>query len=393
MKRTLFALGTVCVFHAVYGRPAEPCASSTTSLLEAFRAIGNPVEGQAQPEGAAWKYRRTSPSGTLLTGVFPASWWSTIGAWGSPDQYAVVPLVGPIYSDDPLQNQINAYSRPPSFTSVVLHPGADGFDSLAVFSPQSSITISAISLRAELLSSASDGVLVSVVAEPSSVPTTLIAPTFVGYTESGSTTIAGSSLPLTLGAGESLSIRVNNNGSPNSDWFTCDLNITFSGGPVVLAPPANSAYCVGGDVTMSVVAAGSGLTYQWQRFEEEHSDWMDIDDLTYDDGSTVVGSHSPTMHASNTGGGAAGLFRVIVSNTCASVASAPCTLSTCIADFNCDGLVEDSDFSVFVVAYDILDCTDPSMPAYCRSDLNFDGFVDDADFSIFVVAYNDLLCP
>ena len=36
---------------------------------------------------------------------------------------------------------------------------------------------------------------------------------------------------------------------------------------------------------------------------------------------------------------------------------------------------------------------DPSMPAGCISDLTGDKLVDDADFSIFVVAYDALLCP
>ncbi|MBX3381552.1 MAG: hypothetical protein KF805_15760 [Phycisphaeraceae bacterium] len=65
----------------------------------------------------------------------------------------------------------------------------------------------------------------------------------------------------------------------------------------------------------------------------------------------------------------------------------------CPADMNADGLVDDSDFIIFVVAYNILDCADPTMTAECPADLNGDGFVDDADFSIFVVAYNELLCP
>jgi hypothetical protein len=55
--------------------------------------------------------------------------------------------------------------------------------------------------------------------------------------------------------------------------------------------------------------------------------------------------------------------------------------------------VDDLDFLIFVVAYDILDCADPSMPAGCPSDLNGDGVVDDLDFQVFVVAYNLLLCP
>ncbi len=65
----------------------------------------------------------------------------------------------------------------------------------------------------------------------------------------------------------------------------------------------------------------------------------------------------------------------------------------CPADLNGDGFVDDADFQIFVVAYDILDCTDPAMPAGCPSDLNADAIVDDADFQVFVVAYNAVLCP
>ncbi|MBX3388441.1 MAG: hypothetical protein KF691_03180 [Phycisphaeraceae bacterium] len=65
----------------------------------------------------------------------------------------------------------------------------------------------------------------------------------------------------------------------------------------------------------------------------------------------------------------------------------------CAGDLNSDGLVDDADFSLFVVAYNLLDCADGAMPAGCPADFNRDGFVDDADFSIFVVAYNELICP
>jgi len=67
--------------------------------------------------------------------------------------------------------------------------------------------------------------------------------------------------------------------------------------------------------------------------------------------------------------------------------------STCPADINNDTLVDDSDFVLFVAAYNLLDCADPAMPLGCPADLNFDGFVDDADFVVFVAAYNELLCP
>ncbi|MBS0189792.1 MAG: hypothetical protein U0573_13570 [Phycisphaerales bacterium] len=65
----------------------------------------------------------------------------------------------------------------------------------------------------------------------------------------------------------------------------------------------------------------------------------------------------------------------------------------CTGDLNADNQVDDADFSIFVIAYNILDCADPSMPANCPSDFNHDGVVDDADFVLFVPAYNDLLCP
>jgi hypothetical protein len=59
--------------------------------------------------------------------------------------------------------------------------------------------------------------------------------------------------------------------------------------------------------------------------------------------------------------------------------------ATCICDLNADGVVDDSDFVMFVVSYDLLE--DP------LGDFNGDGVTDDADFVTFVVAYNELLCP
>lgn len=66
--------------------------------------------------------------------------------------------------------------------------------------------------------------------------------------------------------------------------------------------------------------------------------------------------------------------------------------AVCVGDLNKDGVVDDADFSLFAVAYDILDCNEPAMPAGCPADLNGDGLVDDADFSEFVVAYDALVC-
>ncbi|MFO0860547.1 MAG: hypothetical protein U0570_08315 [Phycisphaerales bacterium] len=67
--------------------------------------------------------------------------------------------------------------------------------------------------------------------------------------------------------------------------------------------------------------------------------------------------------------------------------------ATCRADLNNDRQIDDADFTVFVIAYDLLDCANPAMPPDCLADLNLDGFVDDGDFQIFVFGYDLLLCP
>ncbi|MBL8876541.1 MAG: hypothetical protein JNM86_12165 [Phycisphaerae bacterium] len=65
----------------------------------------------------------------------------------------------------------------------------------------------------------------------------------------------------------------------------------------------------------------------------------------------------------------------------------------CAGDLNQDGLVDDTDFVLFLAQYNVLDCEDEAMPNFCSGDLDFDGFVDDADFVKFLASYNNLLCP
>lgn len=65
----------------------------------------------------------------------------------------------------------------------------------------------------------------------------------------------------------------------------------------------------------------------------------------------------------------------------------------CPGDLNGDLVVDDSDFVIFAVAYDIFDCAGPGMPAGCPSDITGDGFVDDSDFVAFAIAYDAFLCP
>ena len=96
----------------------------------------------------------------------------------------------------------------------------------------------------------------------------------------------------------------------------------------------------------------------------------------------------------------AGDYHVVVSTTCGSITSDVATLTItgncpppCPGDFDGSGFVDDTDCVTFASAYNILDCTDPSMDEGCPADINDDGFVDDADFVLFAEAYNQLLCP
>lgn len=68
-------------------------------------------------------------------------------------------------------------------------------------------------------------------------------------------------------------------------------------------------------------------------------------------------------------------------------------VAACPGDLNSDGFVDDSDFVLFATAYDLLDCSDPSMPVDCPADINDDGFVDDTDFVLFSTAYDEFICP
>ncbi|MBL8887781.1 MAG: hypothetical protein JNK16_14070 [Phycisphaerales bacterium] len=96
---------------------------------------------------------------------------------------------------------------------------------------------------------------------------------------------------------------------------------------------------------------------------------------------------------------APGIHRIRVYSSSATVGfddlrfDTPIAGMECPGDINGDSFVDDSDFSLFAVAYNILDCADPTMPPGCPADMNRDGYVDDIDFVIFLAQYNELLCP
>ena len=147
--------------------------------------------------------------------------------------------------------------------------------------------------------------------------------------------------------------------------------------PTIVGPVSQHA-CVGGAAELSIEASGpnsESYDFHWRK------------NGTYIPGATSKTLFFPFVRASDRGT----YTCVVFGYDCASSQSAQ--LFVCIADFNCDNVVDDADFSTFAVGYNLLDCADPSMPTGCLSDLNSDGFVDDADFQLFVPAYNTLACP
>ncbi|HEX8877961.1 MAG TPA: hypothetical protein VF777_14530 [Phycisphaerales bacterium] len=112
-------------------------------------------------------------------------------------------------------------------------------------------------------------------------------------------------------------------------------------------------------------------------------------------GSDTQPDSNPAALAVN----APGIHRVRIFSQSATVGfddlrfDTPRNPASCTGDLNTDGLVDDADFQIFALAYNILDCADPAMPSGCPADLNSDGFVDDSDFSAFAAAYDALVCP
>jgi hypothetical protein len=151
----------------------------------------------------------------------------------------------------------------------------------------------------------------------------------------------------------------------------------------VASDPVLVLSCPGGTAQFTVTGAGTpNLAYQWRK---------GTTNLT--NAGHYSGVNTPTLTISPVSGeDAATNYNCLVSNVFGSAPSGNASLDFCAADFNCDGLVNDADFSIFVGAYDILSCSDPSMPPGCPADLNGDGLVTDLDFQIFVVAYDSTIC-
>lgn len=177
---------------------------------------------------------------------------------------------------------------------------------------------------------------------------------------------------------------------------------TAGGLPNIAGQPQNQTTCPTGSAQLTVQGSTNSppLGYTWLWREAGQTSFVPV----------VVGSNGSgagrfnaasitgaTLNITAIRPGPSLEFRAQVFDSCSGVGNGPlsdiATVTLCSADFNCDAQVDLSDFLIFVNAYNLFDCSDPTMPAGCPSDINADGFVDNEDFLRFVLAYNEFICP
>ncbi len=153
--------------------------------------------------------------------------------------------------------------------------------------------------------------------------------------------------------------------------------------PSAVITSPDVSVCARTSVTLASAAGGGGpYTYSWR-----------ARNVLLSNGGRISGADGPVLSVADATAADAGSYECVVSTVCGVVVSNVITLRVCASDLNCDGQVDDQDFSIFSVAYDILECSSPAMGSNCPADLDRDGAVDDADFGLFLMAYDRLLCP
>ncbi|TWT41996.1 Proprotein convertase P-domain protein [Phycisphaerae bacterium RAS1] len=135
------------------------------------------------------------------------------------------------------------------------------------------------------------------------------------------------------------------------------------------APPIPP--CEDGSVTMTVVASGGSLSYQWRK-----------------NGMDISGATSSSYTIDPVLPGDAGTYTVVVSNVCGSIESDPVVIAVGLkCDSNCDGFINILDINPFIQAIAdpaqyIID--HPGCDLICHNDINRDGNVDILDINPFV---------
>jgi hypothetical protein len=129
------------------------------------------------------------------------------------------------------------------------------------------------------------------------------------------------------------------------------------------------------------VPANAPYTYAWRR------NGVPITNLA----GVYSGAFTNTLRILSPDFARGGTFDCVLTDICGETISA--STRVCLADFNLDTSVDDTDFVSFAKDYDTLLCADADMSAGCFADFNNDTVVDDADFLLFAAAYDELICP
>lgn len=151
--------------------------------------------------------------------------------------------------------------------------------------------------------------------------------------------------------------------------------------PVIVTPPGRILVCPGPSATgsFSVLATGSGaLSYQW-----------------YFGTDPILGANAPMLLIHPVLPGSAGLYRVIVTDSCGSTPAIG-TLVLTSGDSNCDGVVNNFDIDAFVIA--LLEGREAWESLFacdflCANDIDVSGAVNNFDIDPFVQCVLGGGCP
>lgn len=347
-----------------------PACAYQTSALDAFIAIGNPEEGQAQQANAAWTFRRSDMGGALLTRVnYPLNW--TGPAWGAAEQPFFVPIVGPVNSPNAAENQNSFQRRPPSFRGLFFHPGYGTIESRMELAAPLEVQASALMIRVEHLGNFSpDAFVGAVLRRPGGDITLIPATRVVALAAALTLNHSSGTLPRNLQPGERIVVWTSNGGDPSEDWLNLNATLTLFGPPVVvLHPPAPAPGCSGEEKQFRVVAPGA-TSYRWRLNGTP----------IFDEPGRIAGAATPTLTITGASLAHEGLYSCTVGNDCGTVTTSAARLSVCLGDFNCDGGIDGGDVDAFYSAWEGGDFL---------ADVNADGGIDGADVELFFARWED----
>jgi hypothetical protein len=152
------------------------------------------------------------------------------------------------------------------------------------------------------------------------------------------------------------------------DGFPGASKPIFTSYPVI---PETAAACTGAPVVLrfAVPAGGAAGAYQWRK------DGDPISDGPTGSGSTLSGTSTAALMIDGATAADSGVYDVVVVDACGVWTSGGATVLACDVDYNCDGIVDFSDYLEFL---NLFDAADP------RADLNEDGIVDFSDYLEFL---------